>query len=137
MTQKTILKGRLNGAQRTRLKSLLDMMYRPAELAEVVNFKVRQVYRVYVPLGCPNKRDEHNHLWINGKAFREWYYETYLRTQLKADEAYCLTCLRGRKIIDGQEKIKNGLIYIQSNCPECGRVLTRIVGSERCRRDQS
>ena len=67
-----LLKGRLNAQQRTRLTKLLDMMYTPSELAEEVGFYVRQVYRVYIPAGCPQERDQHKRVWINGKAFKEW-----------------------------------------------------------------
>lgn len=71
------MRGRLKGFQRMRLRKLLDMMYLPSELAEEIGFHVQQVYRVYVPLGCPHDRDAKNHLWINGKAFAEWYGEKY------------------------------------------------------------
>jgi len=65
--EEIILAGRLNGIQRNRLKRLLDMMYKPSELAEEVGFSLQQVYRVYVPGGCPVERDSRNHIWINGK----------------------------------------------------------------------
>lgn len=130
MTQ-TELRGRLNGAQRTRLGSLLNMMYRPSELAEVVGFAVRQVYRVYVPLGCPHDRDEKGHIWVNGAVFREWYQAVYVKTPLAEDEAYCLTCRRAVKIVDGDERQLDWLVYIVSECPVCGRVLSRILCQER------
>lgn len=76
MSKEIKLKGRLKGCQRMRLIKLFDMLYKPSELAEEVGFTRRQVYRVYIPAGCPHKRDEHKHIWINGKAFREWYEET-------------------------------------------------------------
>jgi hypothetical protein len=131
----TELRGRLNGAQRTRLGSLLNMMYRPSELAEVVGFAVRQVYRVYVPLGCPHEKDERGHLWINGTAFRAWYETVYTRVTLTEDEGYCLTCKRAVKIVNGEEKRKGKLVYIVSVCPVCGRPLSRIQRQEREARD--
>jgi len=76
MAEEMHLKGRLNGSQRMRLIKLLDMLYKPSELAEEVGFTRRQVYRVYIPSGCPHTRDEKRYIWINGKAFREWYEET-------------------------------------------------------------
>jgi hypothetical protein len=48
----TILKGRLDGKQRNRLKGLFDMLYTPKELAEEICIDIHQVYYVYVPLGC-------------------------------------------------------------------------------------
>ena len=53
MKEEIELKGRLDGRQRNRLKSLLNMKYRPREIAEEVGFSVHQVYRVYIPLECP------------------------------------------------------------------------------------
>ena len=65
-----LLKGRLNGRQRLRLGKLLDMLYKPSELAEEIGFAVDQVYRVYVPLGCPRERDSRKRLWIMVKRLR-------------------------------------------------------------------
>src|SRR3972149_3689402 len=67
------LSGRLNGHQRNRLKSLLNMFYRPNELAEEIGISKHQIYRVYIPCDCPHQRDELNHIWINGEDFCKWY----------------------------------------------------------------
>jgi hypothetical protein len=122
-----LLRGRLNAQQKQRLHSLLDMMYKPSELAEEVGFAMRQVYRVYVPAGCPHERDEKRYLWINGKAFREWALEVYKKRDLASDEAFCLTCKRPVKMIEPVQKRKEGLVYFLCGCPNCGRKLARIV----------
>ena len=44
------------------------------ELADEIGFNVRQMYRVYIPNGCPHNRDDSRHLWINGLEFRNWIY---------------------------------------------------------------
>ena len=75
----TIFKGRLDGKQRNRLKSLFDMMYSPKELADEIGMEVNQVYMVYISLGCPSERDNKNHILINGKAFAEWYGVVYAK----------------------------------------------------------
>lgn len=121
------LKGRLDGAQRTRLKSLLDMLYRPSEIAEIVGFNVRQVYRVYVPLGCPHTRDDLHHIWINGVAFATWFEATYPKLTLKDDEAFCLTCKAAVSIIAGVEEQSGQYVYTSSQCPICGRKLACIL----------
>lgn len=66
---KPLLRGRLKGNQLRRLAGLLDMLYTPVELAMEIGFTRRQVYRAYLPLGCPNERDEAKHVFINGHAF--------------------------------------------------------------------
>jgi len=122
-----LLRGRLSGPQKARLDSLLDMMYRPSELAEEIGFEVRQVYRVYVPAGCPHTRDTSKHLWINGKAFREWAKQVYRKRKLGADEAFCLTCKRAVKVTDPAHHERGKLKYLTCVCPHCERRLARIT----------
>lgn len=129
--EKIILKGRLNGTQRNRLGKLLDMYYKPSELAEEVGFTRHQVYRVYIPAGCPHNRDEKRYIWINGKAFREWYEKTYPRMSLDQDETFCLTCKKPVKIINPKKEKKGRLHYLTSNCPNCGRKLARITKKDK------
>jgi Zn finger protein HypA/HybF involved in hydrogenase expression len=131
ISKKMILKGRLSGTQRNRLKCLLDMYYRPSELAEEVGFARRQVYRVYIKLGCPHNRDEHRHIFINGKEFREWYEETYPRFSIANNEAFCLTCKMGVKIVNPVKMKKGRLHYLESYCPHCGRKISRITDKEK------
>lgn len=127
MSKEIKLKGRLKGSERMHLEKLLDMLYKPSELAEEVGFTRRQIYRVYVPAGCPHKRDEHNFIWINGKEFREWYEETYPRVSLASDETFCLTCKKPVNIINPKREKKGRLHYLISYCPNCGRKLARIT----------
>lgn len=128
-----LLRGRLNGQQRSRLDSLLDMMYRPSELAEEIGFTQRQVYRVYIPAGCPHERDSRNHIFINGKAFKRWAEDTYRKLEMESDEAFCLTCKRPVEIVDPVREEKEGLVYLLSYCPNCGRKLARIIENNRHR----
>lgn len=130
---KFVLKGRLNGTQRNRLKSPFDMMYSPRELAEEIGFHVDRVYSVYVPMGCPSERDNKNHILINGRAFAKWYEQVYTKVRLAQDETFCLTCKKGVKIVKPQEKRHNDTVYILSDCPACGRRLAKII--ERVRLD--
>ena len=128
--REVVYKGRLNGIQRNRMKSLFDMMYSPRELAEELGISKDQVYMVYVPLGCPHERDLHNHhILINGRAFAEWYGRVYVKLRIGPNEVFCRTCRRAVRIVDPVERTKAGLRYVLSTCPNCGRRLTRIVGS--------
>ncbi len=128
-----ILKGRLDGKQKNKLKSLFDMMYSPRELANEIGVHIDQIYAVYIPLGCPHERDKQKHISINGKVFADWYSNLYTKTKLAQDEAFCLTCKKGVKIINPTTKTKDDLTYLLSNCPNCGRVLPKII--EKKRRD--
>jgi Zn finger protein HypA/HybF involved in hydrogenase expression len=130
MTEKTELRGRLSGRQKTRLQRLLNMMYRPSEIAEEIGFEVRQVYRVYIPLGLPHERDGRNHIFINGTVFRDWYLEHYKKIDLEENQVYCLTCKQAVKILDPEFHEKDGLYYLTCHCPECGRKTTKILSKE-------
>lgn len=126
-----ILKGRLNGSQRMRLAKLLDMLYMPSELSQQIGFTVRQIYRVYIPAGCPLSKDEHNRIWINGKAFAEWYEATYIKPTLKQGEAFCLTCKKPVKMLNALKNKKGRLSYLVGFCSSCGRKLSRIIDREK------
>lgn len=126
-----ILRGRLNGIQRNRLKGLFDMLYTPKELAVEIGINVNQIYMVYVPLGCPAERDDRGHIFINGKFFLDWYSKVYVKIRLREDETFCKTCKGAVLIHQSKQKTKNGLTYILSVCPVCGRGLTKILFNER------
>jgi len=134
--RKVILSGRLNGRQRNKLKGLLDMDYKPGELAEELGIRKNLVYSVYVKLGCPLDRDQWNHIAINGKSFRGWYLENYRKARVEENESFCKSCQRAVKIEDGVELKKGSLTYIVSHCPKCGRVLSKITGCEKRTNDK-
>jgi hypothetical protein len=121
-----VIRGRLSKEQLFRLNALYDMDYTPRELADEVGFTRRQVYRVYLPLGCPHKKDHSGYVTINGRAFKEWYRRTYARRSLLPGESFCLTCKRAVPIINPEVVEKKGMEIIQSNCPNCGRPLARF-----------
>lgn len=122
-----ILRGRLNGIQRNRMKSLFDMFYTPKELADELGISKNQIYMVYVPLGCPVERDAKKHILINGKSFSNWYIKTYPKLHLLRDETFCKTCRTAVKIYKPKKQVKGELTYLLSDCPVCGRHLTKIV----------
>jgi hypothetical protein len=126
-----LLRGRLGGRQRLRLEKLLDMLYKPSELAEEVGFNRRQVYRVYMHFGCPFVRDEIKHLWINGKEFRAWYEATYPRVTLKENEGFCLTCKKPVKLERPIKQKSDTLLYWVGYCPKCGRRIPRIIKNNK------
>ena len=125
------LRGRLDGRQRNQLKGLLDMEYTPRELAEEIGVNVSQVYRVYLPIGCPRRRDTRRHYWINGELFREWYQERFQKIKLSEYQVFCLTCKKAVDLIDPEKKRKRGLIYYECLCPICGRKLAKIIDREK------
>jgi len=125
------MRGRLHNRQRDRMNGLLDMEYSPAELAEVIGISRRQIYRVYRHMGCPVRVDERGHLWINGKKFLLWYDNVFKKNHMAPDDTYCRTCGQPVKIVNPQIIEKNRVRYVQSECPKCRRILSRIITSQR------
>lgn len=124
------MRGRLVGFQRLRLQNLLDMLYTPSELAEELEIKKRQFYRVYIPLGCPVVR-QGARIFIHGLTFAEWYFSTYPKISMQAHEGYCLTCKKPVPMSDRVLKQIGRLFYYVFNCPTCGRKISRIVSNEK------
>ena len=111
------------------------MLYSPKELAEEIGITIDQVYRVYIPAGCPHERDEWRHILINGKVFKAWFEENYQKRSLENGQAFCLTCKKAVKMINPVRKQKDRLIYDLCDCPNCGRKLTRIIDHKRGNHD--
>jgi predicted RNA-binding Zn-ribbon protein involved in translation (DUF1610 family) len=126
-----LLKGRLNGSQRNKVKGLLNMLYTPKELAEEIGISKNQIYRVYLPAGCPNKKDSHNRLLIHGTSFKEWYEVTYKKVHLEKDQAWCVSCKKVVTVSNPERKQKDRLTYDLFLCPVCGKRLAKIIDAKR------
>jgi hypothetical protein len=134
--KKAILKGRLDGKQRNRLKRLLDMDYKPSELASEIGFDTEQIYKAYLPLDCPNVRDQKGYVLINGLEFRNWYIENYPKTHLEKNETFCKTCRKAVLILKPVSHTKKNTEYLLSECPNCGRKLSKFVRCIKGEHDQ-
>ena len=128
MSNDIISKGRLNGKQKNRLRYLLDMMYKPSELAKEIGCDKRQIYDVYIPLGCPHERDKNGHIWIHGLTFRDWLLKTYTKRKMGKNEAFCPSCKRFFTMSEPELHQKKGVSFLLDECPHCGNKAARIVG---------
>jgi len=131
-----ILAGRLDGKQRNHLKRLLDMEYKPSEIAQELGINRDQIYLVYIPLGCPYRRDGKRYILINGEEFQRWYLKKYQKAKVKLDETFCKSCRKAVKIVNGVKLKKAGTSYVLSSCPNCGRKLSKIVECNKGKNDQ-
>jgi predicted RNA-binding Zn-ribbon protein involved in translation (DUF1610 family) len=131
-----IHKGRLNGSQRNKVKGLLNMLYTPRELSEELGINLEQVYRVYVPAGCPKIKDSQGRISINGKEFKAWFDENYQKKKLSKNQAYCVSCKKVVEIINPERKREGNIIYDIFNCPNCGKKVTRFIDCKRKKNDQ-
>jgi hypothetical protein len=112
-----------------RLGRLLNMRYRPAELASEIGCHPDTVYRSYIPAGCPHERDGRGHIWIVGTEFAEWAQNlaSQDRVKLAAGEAFCFKCSKAVRMA-GPVTIKRTNRYLEmasARCPECGTVVNR------------
>jgi predicted RNA-binding Zn-ribbon protein involved in translation (DUF1610 family) len=133
---KLLIRGRLNGSQRNKLKGLFNMLYTPRELSEEIGINLEKIYCVYIPSGCPISKDHRGRISINGIEFRNWYELTYKKRKLEKDQAYCVSCKRIISIINPEIHREGNIIYYMSICPNCGNKATRFIDCKRKKNDQ-
>ena len=72
MTTKPAKLPRIDQATMRRALRLLNMQYRPSEIAAELKINVQILYRGWLPAGCPHAKDEHGNIWIVGTALHTW-----------------------------------------------------------------
>lgn len=131
-----IHQGRMNGSQRNKVKSLFNMLYTPKELSEEIGISLDQIYRAYIPIGCPHSKDRRGRILINGIEFKVWYEETYKKRTLDKNQAYCVSCKYVIEMINPEQKRIGNIIYYLATCPNCGKSTARFIDCKRKKDDQ-
>lgn len=114
-----------------KLTRLLDMLYRPSEIAEEIGVSMDTIYRSYIPAGLPYLRDPSKHIWIHGPAFIAWARQTISkkmdeRSGLPDDHAWCMKCNQPVPLLSPTLKAVNRYLeLLQSQCPQCGTKINR------------
>lgn len=114
-----------------KLGRLLNMMYKPSEIAEEIDVAQDTVYRSYLPAGLPHERDEHGNVWIHGPAFVEWAKETIVKRKEKRKglpdgHAWCMRCNHAVPIQSPKIKVINRYLeLVQGKCPACKCTVNR------------
>lgn len=114
-----------------KLSRLLDMMYKPSEIAEEIGVTQDTIYRSYLPAGLPHVRDEEGHVWIHGPAFVSWARETISkkksqRVGLPDNHAWCMKCNRAVELVNPKIKTVNRYLeLLQARCPNCSKKINR------------
>ena len=120
-------KVKLTTTQAKKLKRLLDMWYRPSELAEEMGMHVNTIYRL-VEQGGPCKR-EGNHFFIRGTTFRDWVIENRAteKVHLAEDEALCFHCQEPRKFTAVEvHRMSRKREQVKGQCAVCGKTVFKI-----------
>ncbi len=124
-------------AQIVKLARLLDMLYKPAELARELGVTSDTIYRSYIPAGAPHQRDAKRNIWIHGLTFRQWADENIKakknkRASMPEGKAWCMRCKQAVDQINPKPKpINRYLELMQSKCPNCGGIVNRARGRQR------
>lgn len=116
-----------------RLSRLLDMMYKPSEIADEIEVTTETIYRSYLPGGCPFERDKNEDIWINGVSFRDWVEKVHAQRKLGSlaeGEAWCLVCKKAVQLVKPKERFRGRYVVIfQGKCPACGRKVNRAYAA--------
>lgn len=119
-------------AQIIKLGRLLDMEYRPSELAQEIDVNVSVIYQTYIPGGLPHRRDKQGSIWIHGSTFKSWALEIHERNKqkkyfLEPNEGWCMKC---NKVVTIQNpmvrKVKKNLLIRQGFCIFCQTKVNRL-----------
>jgi hypothetical protein len=114
-----------------KLGRLLDMLYKPSEIAAEIGVAVDTIHRSYLPAGLPHTRDGKGRIWIHGPAFVAWARQTVSqkkskRVPLPEGQAWCLVCKGPVALIDPEIKpVNRYLELLQAKCSTCGKTVNR------------
>lgn len=121
----------LKHTQIIRLGRILNMLYKPSELAAEIRVNVDTIYRSYLPAGLPHTRDK-DLIWIHGPAFVAWAKQTVSKRRadrhpLAPDQAWCMTC-NGPVLMQAPQvrQVKHRVELVQGRCPQCGIKVNRL-----------
>jgi len=125
-------KPRLTKRVRDRLRRLLPMEYKPAEIATILGITKDTLYRGWIPAGAPHRRDESGTIWFVGTDLAAW-----LRSQqrvsmpLQPGEAFCMRCKRAVLMAGPLERQPAQYAHlVRGHCPQCGARITRFEGHD-------
>lgn len=88
--------GKLSRALMRRSIRLLDMEYKPSEIAEELDASKEQI-RKLIHAGAPARMDAKGNYWIHGERFAEWLKNAAPKNDkakkvFEDNEAYCFAC---------------------------------------------
>lgn len=122
--------GTLSTAMMRRSLRLLDMEYKPAEIADELGVTKEQVIRL-ISAGAPARRDGGGHYWIHGETFVKWCKDAAPKNAkekhtFEDNEAWCMFC---KGVVTYKETRRKQHISF-GLCPE-GHKVSRFVSMKK------
>lgn len=116
------------------LPRLMDMMYKPSEIAEEIGVTTEVITRSYLPDGCPFERDKKGNLWIHGLSFAAWMRAVNDRQRhlgtLADGEAWCIKCQAAVPLVRPRMRHQGRYTKIyQGKCERCGSKINRAYAA--------
>jgi len=113
-----------------KMERLLNMQYKPSEIAEELGISTKTIYSSYIPAGLPHQRDDAGNFWIVGTAFRDWAMAVlqtnkHVKKVIGDNEAYCVGCRAVREFsrITKRRKFSTDRVQIFGPCSVCGSTM--------------
>ncbi len=126
----TVRVEKLSRALMRRSMRLIEMEYKPAEIAAELSASKDQIIRL-VSAGAPARKDSKGHYWINGLSFARWLEKAAPKKDkdqgtFADNECWCMVC-RGVVIFKEKRRVGN-MVY--GLCPE-GHNTSRIFSTRK------
>jgi len=128
----------LTRAKSMRVRRLLNMMYKPAEIAKELGITVDTIHRSYLPAGAPCEKDAKGHVWIHGVSFANWaraYVMSDARrhnARMQDDQVWCCRC---NQVVVPKEPHTGrpngrGVANMHGRCPLCNGKVNRFLEAQ-------
>jgi hypothetical protein len=118
-----------------KVRRLLDMMYKPSEIAEELEITTDTIYRSYLPAGAPCQKDSKGQVWIHGLSFANWARAFVMSnarrkgTKMEDNQVYCMRCnqvVQPESLRMGRPN-GHGVANVSGKCPNCGSRVNRFL----------
>lgn len=129
---------RLNRSQMGKLKRLMNMPYKPAEIAAEIGMTSDTVYRSHIPSGAPVEIDKSGSIWINGAIYANWIRNYYSARKSRTsnfgmadNQAYCFKCGHVTEVVKSRvEPFKRNIWMLKGRCKVCNCKVNRFLPAE-------
>lgn len=125
----TIRVEKLSRGLMRRSMRLLDMEYKPSEIADELGASKDQILRL-VSAGAPARKDSKGHYWIHGETFVKWMTDaapkdSKAKNTFADNECYCVVCRS--MVIYTEHRRKGHIVY--GKCPQ-GHNVARFISQK-------